>query len=374
MSPPLSLLILLIIPFLHVTHAGVTCDVRERACRAQIDAQGTNGATRAPAKSNCDYDNLQLWLIPGDADNTTCARPETIAKGVKVRIFNETITVSPNPIRLPDCFNISFEVEILDSINEVPRSFIGKNEFQLYELPDVEKLQCQNASNDGCGGYGNNCIYCDMCEQLKVIKTRPKSGTTAQEEFLGQFDDVKCPDRPGRYLVTRRVCFNDWTILDADHNCQLDILETLASSSDSAPDAETLKAAYEALQQKGYSTLVARFYLAHNSTPEQTTKRLEKEKEINAHWDTELVTRRREWNVSDAEFGPFRDWYLKFQRDTWHKEKYLPWLIYQNELACLKVTFTVCDKKPTTVTESPVSSDGPGAWWQRRSKPKSKCG
>jgi len=33
---------------------------------------------------------------------------------------------------------------------------LAKNEFQLYEFPEIAKMQCQNASNDGCGGYGNN--------------------------------------------------------------------------------------------------------------------------------------------------------------------------------------------------------------------------
>jgi hypothetical protein len=84
------------------------------------------------------------------------ARPEVRAKGLKILIYNETVRVTPNPIRLPGCFNMTFDVEILDSINQVPNSYIGKNEFQLFELPDIEKMQCQNASNNGCGGYGNN--------------------------------------------------------------------------------------------------------------------------------------------------------------------------------------------------------------------------
>jgi hypothetical protein len=34
------------------------------------------------------------------------------------------------------------------------------------------------------------------------------------------------------------------------------------------------------------------------------------------------------------------------------RDKYLPWLIYENELACLKVTFTVCDKEPVPLTDT----------------------
>jgi len=28
------------------------------------------------------------------------------------------------------------------------------------------------------------------------------------------------------------------------------------------------------------------------------------------------------------------------------REKYLPYLLHENQLACLKVSFTVCDKPP----------------------------
>jgi hypothetical protein len=352
-----------------------TCDILNAACRQQIDRNSNRARFEPNFKGNtkCDYDDQTFWLIPGAADNSTCTRTETIAKGLKIRVLNDTVKISPNPVRLPACFDISFEVEINEGIRDIPNSFIGKNEFQLYELPDIEKMQCQNASNDGCGGYGNNCIYCDMCEQFSNLNdAKIDTKDEATDKFLSQFDDVKCPGRPGRYLVSRRLCFNDWSVLDRDGNCKLDMLESL-TENDSEADAETLKLAYSALQSKGYSTLISRFYLAHNSTAPQRRKMLTKEQQIRADWVQKLQQRRVDnaWQVTDEEFVSFVDWYVKFQRDTWHRDSYLPWLMYTNELACLKVTFTVCDKEPIAV--APDTSPSAATWFRRRIRPNTRC-
>lgn len=352
---------------------GVPCDILTAACRQQIDRNNNGRGNNQPTftSSTCDYEDQTFWLIPGQADNSTCTRTETINKGLKIRVLNDTVKISPNPVRLPGCFNISFQVEINDDIRNIPSSFLGKNEFQLYELPEIEKMQCQNASNAGCGGYGNNCMYCDICDALTDLDGRRIKSHRPTDQFVRQFDDVQCPKRAGRYLVTRRLCFNDWSVMDRDGDCKLDMLESL-SANDEEEDVETLKLAYNALQQKGYSTMIARFYLAHNSTNDQLVKQRAKETQIRADWIIKLQQRRRDnnWKISDAEFASFVDWYVKFQRDTWHRDSYLPWLLFQNELACLKVTFTVCDKEPVSV---PLDNSSAGAWFQQRIRPNTRC-
>jgi len=187
---------------------------------------------------------------------------------------------------------------------------------------------------------------------------------------------VSCPNRPGLYTVTRQLCFNDYSVLDKDHNCQIDFLEDLAKTDSGKADAETVKAAYRALLNKGFSTLVARFYLSYNATADQLQKKAAKEAEIEANADADIAKQRqsKQLNVTDGDLASFRKWYVQYQKDKWHKDKYLPWLVYENELACLKVTFTVCDKEPVPLTDADKQGGGAATeWWQQRGRPQNKC-
>jgi len=345
------------------------------ACRAERKQAGISGGRRGPtfASAKCDYSDQRFWLIPRENDNTTCTRPEVFENGVKVRVYNDTVTIEPEVIILPSCFNISFDLEITRQISDVPRSMLAKNEFQLYEFPEIEKMQCQNASNNGCGGYGNNCNYCDMCDSLQELDT---DAAKRQDRVAAQFQDLTCPNEQGKiYRVKREFCFNDWAEMDKDSNCKLDFLETLEKDSKPNPktgktDSDTLKGAWDIINKKGFSTLIARFYLAHNETDSQTLKRKTKEAQITQHWTNTLNEKRRAgWQIGDTEFESFKGWYVQVEKDKWHKEKFLPWLLHENQLACLKVSFTVCDKQPIKTGDTQASD----SWWRPQSGSGLKC-
>lgn len=66
-------------------------------------------------------------------------------------------------------------------------------------------------------------------------------------------------------------------------------------------------------------TVVAKFTLAHNATLAQEQKRTKKVTEISAVWSKELEKRRPTWDVGNGHFEKFREWYIQYQRDLWHK-------------------------------------------------------
>lgn len=48
-------------------------------------------------------------------------------------------------------------------------------------------------------------IYCDVCDSLDDLQEHSRKS----EPWLNQFSDIKCPDQPGRYLVSiseRSIC------------------------------------------------------------------------------------------------------------------------------------------------------------------------
>lgn len=58
---------------------------------------------------------------------------------------------------MPGCFTIEINnIKILENDGTIPNSFFGKVEYQWMNIKDFSELKCQNASNNGCGGYGNN--------------------------------------------------------------------------------------------------------------------------------------------------------------------------------------------------------------------------
>jgi len=352
--------------------ANAQCNgnIFSKSCQQSLRQQNENlGKARPDFESKkCDYEDQKFYLIPQEADNITCTRPDVIAEGVKVVIFNDSVVIKPDVVVLPSCFEIEFTMEITADINEVPKSMLAKNEFQLYEFAEIEKMQCQNATNNGCGGYGNNCQYCDMCESLTELS---KDASAKTDRVQSQFGDLKCPNKAGqRFKVKREFCFNDWSEMDKDQNCRLDMLEDLAK--DSSKDYDTIDEAFKLGNNKGSSTLLARFYLATNETDAQRAKRLAKEAEISQHADSELSAKRAAgWEISDTDFAQFKTWFTQNEKDKWHKEKFLPWLLFENQLACLKVSFTVCEDPPIKKD----ASDAVGAveWIGKSLNPDLKC-
>jgi hypothetical protein len=275
-----------------------------------------------------------FYLIPGRANECTRGGPNKV-----LSIDSSSIQITPTPIKLPGCFTMSTNIEILPSA--VPRNFVSKIEYSWVNEPQFSNLPCQNQTSDGCGGYGNNCYYCDICNSLTELKTNNKVNN---QQMIKQFTDISCPTKQGIYQLKREFCFNDFKDFDKDHDCHLDFLQNNQV-------AQPYKEALNNIQLSGYGTVLAKFILANNASDDQVTQKKAKEKDIEKSLDVELEKKRQEnnWAVNAAEYITFKNWYIQFRKDQWHKSEYLPWLTYTNEIGCLTVSFTVCDKEPTSV-------------------------
>jgi len=226
------------------------------------------------------------------------------------------------------------KVDIQESNN--PKSFLSKVEYNWLNLPQFSALPCQNSSSNGCGGYGNNCFYCDICNSLQTVDK-----TSSNSQVVSQFKDINCPTKAGPYNLKREFCFNDFGEFDKDNNCQFDFLE-------SGKAGENYQDAVKNLKQLGYGTVTAKFTLSYNATTDQDDKKKSKEAEIVKTIEKELESKRKEnsWAVDDSQYLTFRNWYVQYRKDTWHKQEFLPWLLYYNEVGCMTVSFDVCDKQP----------------------------
>ncbi|VDM52145.1 unnamed protein product [Angiostrongylus costaricensis] len=315
---------------------------------------------RRKAKSKCDYQDV--WLIPGRAD-TSCTRP-----GARrlLEISAGQIHIKPELVRLPGCFTLEIKsLRVKDDANVVGNSFFAKAEYQWWNVKDFSNLKCQNASSNGCGGYGNNCYYCDVCHALTEID-HGDSGMA--DSIANQLRGIKCPKRPGYYTFRKSTvikslamtpysfqefCFNDWTAFDTDGDCEMDFLQG---------DRGDYRSALSSLQQVGHGSVIAKVRLAFNATGAIERKRLLKEAQIEDTVAKELEERRRTWDVNNGQFDKFSQWYIEYRKNIWHKyvlvihltyrDDYLPWLLYENEIACLKITFDVCEKPPRRINYS----------------------
>uniref|UniRef100_A0A914WBG2 DUF7753 domain-containing protein n=1 Tax=Plectus sambesii TaxID=2011161 RepID=A0A914WBG2_9BILA len=313
----------------------LNCNILDPACRARYRQNTGSSRPNPTANARCDYKDI--WLIPGKADDS-CTRPG--AKRV-LEIDTSTVVIKPDVVKLPGCFTVEINnVHVLDNPEALGNSFFGKAEYQWWNLKEFSDLKCQNASNDGCGGYGNNCYYCDVCESLTELESKGMRGEAAK--LASQFKGINCPQRPGFYSFRKEFCFNDWSAFDEDGDCKFDFFQ----SSEKLRD---YKSALASLQQIGFGTVVAKFKLAYNATGNVLSKRANKERQIEQTVLAELEERRRTWDVNNGQFEKFRDWYIEYRKNLWHKDDYLPWLLYENEVACLRVTFDVCDHQPTPV-------------------------
>lgn len=310
--------VVLIFLFSNEIKADAACDPRLPHCKDQSTGGG--------ARKDCP----PFWLIPGKAND--CTKPT----GKKLlSVDANSVTITPNPIKLPGCFTLNMKVDVQQV--DVPKSFFAKVEYNWWNLPQFSSLPCQNSSANGCGGFGNNCYYCDICKSLTDVDT-----TTSKSNLVAQFKSLSCPDKAGPYNFKREFCFNDFSDLDKDNNCQLDFLEN-GQAGDNYQDS------LKNLKQLGYGTVVAKFTLSYNATSDQSDKKKSKEAEIEKTIEKELEAKRKEnnWAVDDAQYITFRNWYVQYRKDTWHKQEYLPWLLYYNEIGCMTVSFDVCDKQPT---------------------------
>jgi hypothetical protein len=300
----------------------------EAACNPKAPNCHEDGSGVGQQKCN------PFYLIPGKANECTKGGPNKV-----LTMDSSSIQINPNPIKLPGCFTMTGNVEILTP--NVPKNLVSKIEYSWVNEPQFSNLPCQNQSSDGCGGYGNNCYYCDVCRSLTELKSNQKVNNQA---MLKQFNDISCPTKQGIYQLKREFCFNDFKEFDKDNDCKLDFMQ-----NQKVP--QQYKEALNNIQLSGYGTVLAKFSLASNASDEQTAQKAAKEKDIENSLGVELEKKRTEnnWAVNDGQYVTFKSWYIQFRKDQWHKSEYLPWLIYTNEIGCLTVSFTVCDKEPTTV-------------------------
>ncbi|KAI6232706.1 hypothetical protein M3Y99_00994500 [Aphelenchoides fujianensis] len=318
------------------------CDILDPACRSHANG----GESEAEAEhrrriSACNYQDL--WLIPARAD-ASCTRPD--ARRL-VDIDPQQVKIRPPLIKFPGCFTIEIKnMRILNDEDVLSNSFFAKSEYQWLNVKQFGDLKCQNASSDGCGGFGNNCYYCDICESLQEIDgtstASPEgggesNGRSAASSFASQLRGLHCPQRAGYYTFRKEFCFNDWSAFDADADCQLDFMQSEKSD---------LKSALSSLQQIGYGTVVAKVRLAFNATGSVAKKRELKESQIERMVERELEERKESWDINRGQFEKFRDWYINYRKNVWHREEYLPWLLYENEISCLRLTFDVCERVP----------------------------
>ncbi|CAI5440804.1 unnamed protein product [Caenorhabditis angaria] len=308
--------------------AQLDCDILDPACRARYRSGTRYTDARKKLNHKCNYQDI--WLVPGRAD-ASCTRPG--AKRV-LDINPAQVHIKPDVVRFPGCFTLEIRnVKVKDFPEALDNSFFAKAEYQWWNVKDFSNMKCQNASNNGCGGHGNNCYFCDVCESLTEIDQKPE----AQSSIASQLKGINCPQRPGFYTFRKEFCFNDWTAFDTDDDCQMDFLQG---------DRSDYKSALGSLQQVGYGSVIAKIRLAFNATGPVLRKRLLKESQIEETVAKELEERRRTWDVNNGQFDKFSQWYIEYRKNLWHKDDYLPWLLYENEISCLKLTFDVCERPP----------------------------
>ncbi|GMR36999.1 hypothetical protein PMAYCL1PPCAC_07194, partial [Pristionchus mayeri] len=332
MGRPWILFLFCLLSFLPLVSAQLDCDILDPSCRARYNARSRSDGLRSRLNNRCNYQDI--FLIPGRAD-ASCTRPGTKKL---IDIDPRHVHIKPEVIRFPGCFTLEIRnLRIADDQNTIGNSFFAKAEYQWWNVKDFSNLKCQNASNNGCGGHGNNCYYCDVCESLTEID---RTGRT-EDSLAAQLKGINCPQRAGLYTFRKEFCFNDWSSFDSDGDCEMDFLQG---------DKTDYKGAFASLQQIGYGSVIAKIRLAHNATGLVARKKQLKEEQIEQSVARELDQRRATWDVNNGQFDKFSQWYIDYRKNVWHKEDYLPWLLYENEMSCLKLTFDICERTPRKIS------------------------
>lgn len=284
------------------------------------------------AASDCDYP--PIWLIPGTAD-TSCTRDVSFSRSV-FDIHESTVKITPEFIQLPGEFNIHFEASLKEGIANIPSQYLAKAEYSWLNFPDMQNLKCQETDPNGCGGYGNNCVYCDLCNELEELDS--SSVKPRFQQFVQQVRGMKCPEKIGRYRYRRSFCLNSWRAFDEDGDCKLDFVRDLSGD---------YRRVFRALRQDSWGTLEAKFHLSHDATLEQQQKKeafqADVRRNITANFERAFQGRPIPQQRIERRF--------RQRVNAWHKKFYLPWLAYENQVSCLKVSFDVCDKQPVPSTQ-----------------------
>jgi hypothetical protein len=105
--------------------------------------------------------------------------------------------------------------------------------------------------------------------------------------------------------------------------------------------------------------------LAYNASVEVLRKKALKEAQIERAVNREMDMRTSATKMhgsSPSEDARGRHWYAEQRKGQWHRDEYLPWLLYglcpffspdnpcfdfsENEVACIRLTFDVCERQP----------------------------
>ncbi|KRX88892.1 hypothetical protein T4E_3140 [Trichinella pseudospiralis] len=210
------------------------CNPRLPHCRVSQNSKPYSN--RPPTSTQQQSKCKPKYLIPGKAVDCTKTSSQKV-----MYIDPKSVVITPNPIKIPGCFTLEMTTHIKEQ--KLHKSFFAKIEYTWWNLPQFSQLPCQNATANGCGGYGNNCYYCDICNSLKEVGKKAQDAKSTS--ILSQFKDVSCPTETGSYKLKKQFCFHDFGELDKDGNCELDFIEN-------DQIAKIYKDAFQNLQQLGY--------------------------------------------------------------------------------------------------------------------------
>ncbi|KAK6046681.1 hypothetical protein COOONC_15814 [Cooperia oncophora] len=116
-------------------HCQLNCDILDPECRALYRAGGKRSTLRHKARPGCN-------------EGPQCLRDAIPLVQIRIK---------PDVVRLPGCFTLEIKnLRVKDDSDAIGNSFFAKAEYQWWNVKDFSNLRCQNASNNGCGGYGNN--------------------------------------------------------------------------------------------------------------------------------------------------------------------------------------------------------------------------
>ncbi len=248
----------------------------------------------------------------------------------------QQVQIKPDVVRLPGCFTVEIKnVRVLDNRDAIGNSFFAKAEYQWWNVREFGQLKCQNASANGCGGYGNNwygkiteleqfdCFSATFAMFARVSPswTRAESvhrspinfeGSVARRDLGSTRSERSSVSTTGRPLTATAIA--DLTSFKEIDSKTIDPLSPHSNRLDMYGDTQS-GSGDGAVQ----GTVVAKIRLAFNATGTIAEKRANKEAQIEESVQRELDERRRNWDVNNGQFDKFRQWYIDYRKNLWHK-------------------------------------------------------
>jgi len=237
----------------------------------------------------------------------------------KDKVSLQDSTTGSRTLQFPGCFVLKAEVQLLQELNT---NMFGNIQFQWTSLPQVNNLKCEKQEQNGCGGVGNNCYYCDICKGIVQLQ---------EDKHIKRQDEFHCPTKPKIYRLERQFNISDWSGLDENHNGVIDFLED--------DNLQKVRDYLKAINVVGFGTLSIQFQIATNATSAQQTAKHAEEMRIRAD-----VARKYQFNQKSPDS-------VRREADSevhyWHRNSYLPWLLKTNQVACVTFFFDICLNEPS---------------------------